>query len=155
VRIVFQCLIDELEILETLSPSNYQVVRGTLGKGSGQESPGYNQVLAAGPLLWDRLSTILDERGEDLSAIYHDPGGHADMYALCEAFTTLDACWQKWLYHHFMLVKRIIGVSADTTSLAENKTTLLASSMLRPLFEPLWRMRCQLTHEWATAHGHH
>lgn len=155
VRIVFKVLTDELEILETLTPRNYQVVRATLGKGSGQESPGYNQIMTAAPLLWKRLKALLDRRGTTLAAIYHDPDAHPELMGLCEAFTTLDASWQKWLHHHFILVKRIIGVSADTTSLAKNKTTMLASSMLRPMFEPLWVIRNEMTTEWTDGRGHH
>lgn len=155
VRVVFQCLISELEILETLSPRNYQLVRTTLGKGSGQESPGYNQVITAGPLLWTALEGLLARRGTTLDALYHDPDADSHLYLLCEAYTTVDGLWQKWLFHHFMLVKRIIGISADTQSLAQNKTTMLAASMLRPLFEKLWTMRCAMTHEWVEARGHH
>ena len=155
VRIVFKVLTDELEILETLTPRNYQVVRATLGKGSGQESPGYNQIMTAAPLLWKRLKDLLGRRGVALAEVYREPDAHPELLGLCEAFTTLDASWQKWLHHHFILVKRIIGVSAETASLAQNKTTMLAASMLRPLFEPLWVVRNEMTHEWVDARGHH
>jgi len=60
VRIVFQCLVAELEILETLSPVSYQRARETLGTGSGQESPEYNQVINAAPLLWARLEAMVE-----------------------------------------------------------------------------------------------
>jgi tryptophan 2,3-dioxygenase len=155
VRVVLECLTKELEILETLSPRNYQVVRTTLGKGSGQESPGYNQIMAAGPVLWNALSKLLADRNTSLSALYHDPDADSHLYLLCEAFTTVDGLWQKWLFHHFMLVKRIIGVSHDVNSLAQNKTTMLASSMMRPLFPELWSIRVSMTHEWVEARGHH
>lgn len=154
VRIVFKVLTDELEILETLTPRNYQVVRATLGKGSGQESPGYNQIMTAGPLLWARLEALLAKREVTIDEIYRAPDEHAHLNLLTEALTSLDGQWQKWLHHHFILVKRIIGVSADTASLANNKTTMLASSMLRPLFPPLWTIRQEMTHEW-THRGHH
>jgi len=148
VRIVFQCLTAELEILETLSPRSYQTIRETLGHGSGQESPGFNQLLNAGPLLWSRLEAILQAAGATLEGVYDHPEQHPDLFALCESFTTLDANYQKWLYHHFMLVKRIIGVARDVPSLAQNATTQLAASMMRPMFDPLWRMRCAMTREW-------
>jgi tryptophan 2,3-dioxygenase len=155
VRIVFKVLTDELEILETLTPRNYQVVRATLGKGSGQESPGYNQIMTAAPMLWERLEALLGRHDTSVAAIYHEPDKTPHLMLLCEAFTTLDASWQKWLHHHFILVKRIIGVSAETESLANNKTTMLAASMLRPLFNPLWTIRNEMTHEWVDARGHH
>lgn len=152
VRIVFQCLSCELEILETLSPRSYQTIRQTLGRGSGQESPGYNQVLAAAPFLWDRLLRILAERKASLEQVYDFPEMHAELFVLCESFTTLDSSFQKWLYHHFMLVKRIIGVSRDVVSIADNATTQLAGSMLKPLFDPLWKLRCAMTREWNEVH---
>lgn len=148
VRIVFETLITELGILETLSPVSYQTVRETLGTGSGQESPGYNQVINAAPLLWSRLEALFDAAGTSLEEVYGKPDAHVTLFALCESFTTLDACFQKWLYHHFMVVRRVIGVESMVDSLATNPTTLLAVSMLKPLFEPLWDLRCDMTLDW-------
>jgi len=152
VRIVFQCLSAEIEILETLSPRSYQTVRQTLGRGSGQESPGYNQIVAAAQPLWQRLEEILAERKTTLEQVYDFPERNAELFVLCESYTTLDSGFQKWLYHHFMLVKRIIGVSRDVVSIAANATTQLAGSMLKPLFDPLWKLRCAMTREWNQVH---
>jgi tryptophan 2,3-dioxygenase len=146
--VILGCLGAELAILETLSPASYQVVRGTLGTGSGQESPGYNQVLAVARPLLAAAARVLDRAGVGLGEVYREPAEHPELYALCEGLTSVDAGWQKWLYAHFMLVRRVIGVSTDVESLAANPTSMLAVSMLAPLFPPLWDVRRDMTTDW-------
>lgn len=151
-RVILETLSQELAILETLSPRAYQEIRATLGKGSGQESPGYNQLMAAMPLLWRGLTGCLDEAGVTLDGIYEHPERHEALFLLCESMATLDAKVQTWLHHHYLLVKRIIGVGRDVKSLAANATTALGASMLRNSFEPLWQVRSEMTREWTARH---
>src|ERR1044071_5350933 len=42
----------QLDILETMSPKEYQEIRLQLGNGSGQESPGFKFLLRMPPDLW-------------------------------------------------------------------------------------------------------
>lgn len=44
---IAQILRDQIRVLGSLSPAQFQVIRRSLGNGSGLESPGYNQFLAA------------------------------------------------------------------------------------------------------------
>src|SRR5207248_462421 len=54
-----RCLVDEMRVLQTLTPLAYQVIRRSLGNGSGQESPGYNQVQAAAAYVDEALTALL------------------------------------------------------------------------------------------------
>src|SRR5215468_732950 len=42
----------QLELLETMSPKEYQQIRLQLGNGSGQESPGFRVLLQMLPNIW-------------------------------------------------------------------------------------------------------
>ncbi|TIM81626.1 MAG: tryptophan 2,3-dioxygenase, partial [Mesorhizobium sp.] len=42
----------QLDLLETMSPKEYQEIRLQLGNGSGQESPGFKLLLRMPPDLW-------------------------------------------------------------------------------------------------------
>src|ERR1700731_3788876 len=45
-------MIDQLELLETMSPKEYQEIRLQLGNGSGPESPGFRTLLKMHPHIW-------------------------------------------------------------------------------------------------------
>ena len=49
VREIERVLVDQMAVMETLSPADYHPIRMTLGHGSGQESPGFNQILHMAP----------------------------------------------------------------------------------------------------------
>src|SRR6202047_1490061 len=50
-------MIDQLDLLETMSPKEYQEIRLQLGNGSGQESPGFRTILKMPPPLWQSFRT--------------------------------------------------------------------------------------------------
>ncbi len=52
VHIAMRLLIDQLALLETMSPKEYQEIRLQLGNGSGQESPGFRTLLKMHPHIW-------------------------------------------------------------------------------------------------------
>src|SRR6478752_346789 len=47
----------QLDLLETMSPKEYQQIRLQLGNGSGQESPGFKLLLRIPPDLWKAFRT--------------------------------------------------------------------------------------------------
>ena len=55
-------LLSGLEILYTLSPTDYMRIRAVLGRGSGQESPGFKRMLCIGNEVWPHFQRLLDER---------------------------------------------------------------------------------------------
>ena len=53
----------QLDLLETMSPKEYQQIRLQLGNGSGQESPGFKLILRLPPDLWRAFkASYLDGR---------------------------------------------------------------------------------------------
>src|SRR5579862_5641403 len=51
VHMIERLMIDQLPLLETMSPKEYQEIRLQLGNGSGQESPGFRTLLKMPHLL--------------------------------------------------------------------------------------------------------
>src|SRR5215813_6246368 len=49
---------EQLELLETMSPKEYQEIRLQLGNGSGQESPGFRVLLKIIPNLWQTFDAV-------------------------------------------------------------------------------------------------
>ena len=59
-RLIIDLLREQIVILETMAPADYHVLRTTsLGRGSGQESPGFKMLLDVGKRLWPRFQDLL------------------------------------------------------------------------------------------------
>ncbi|MFL5354770.1 tryptophan 2,3-dioxygenase family protein [Archangium sp.] len=150
---VARCMGAELGVMETLPPDTYQVIRRGLGNGSGQESPGYNAVRMAAEGLEGALERLLARRGASLAGVYSGAAA-ADLKRLCEQLVDYDEAFQDWLYAHFQLVRRTIGVDATVKALDGLPTRVLSGRMTKPLFPALWQVRVELTAGWCREGGH-
>ena len=144
---------EEIRVLMTLTPDVYQVIRRHLGNGSGQESPGYNQVQLAAQALTLGLERLLARRGLTLVDVYREGATALDVRRLCEQLADFDEAFQTWLTQHFMLVRRTIGIDREVRALDGVPTTALPARMLHPLFAALWDVRVQLTRSWKREGG--
>ncbi len=61
---------EQIDMLEHLSPWEYQEIRRVLGHGSGFDSPGWRALRKHAPALAQELHAILRERGLDLVSLY-------------------------------------------------------------------------------------
>ena len=137
----------------TLAPDIYQVIRRSLGNGSGQESPGYNCVRLTTQGLEEALERLLKRRGTRLTDVYGSCR-QGDLRRVCEQLLDFDESFQHWLYMHFQLVRRTIGVDASVKALDGLPTRVLTGRMTQPLFPALWRVRVELTARWRREGGH-
>ncbi|MFP2908700.1 tryptophan 2,3-dioxygenase family protein [Pyxidicoccus sp. 3LFB2] len=144
---VLRTVASELAVLETMTPDTYQVIRRSLGNGSGQESPGYNMLRHAAGGLDAALTRLLARRGLSLKAVY-TVGGPDDLKRICEQLVDVDEAFQGWLYAHYQLVRRTIGVDRSVKALDGLPTQVLAGRMTLPLFRELWDVRVELTAAW-------
>lgn len=152
VRIMEQ-LAEEMSVLDTLTPSVFLVIRRYLGEGSGQQSPGWNQLHVSAEFIDGAITRALLRRGLSLSDVYDDERRDPELLRICELLTDLDAAHQLWMTRHFLLVRRTIGVGRTVRALDGFPTKALASRMLRPLFPALWDVRVELTNRWDRAGG--
>ncbi|MFP2931045.1 tryptophan 2,3-dioxygenase family protein, partial [Pyxidicoccus sp. 3LG] len=149
---VLRTLGSEMAVLETMTPEVYQVIRRSLGNGSGQESPGYNTFRLAAGGLEAALERLLERRGQTLLSVY-TPGGPEDLKRICEQLVDVDESFQDWLYAHFQLVRRTIGVDRTVKALDGLPTQVLVGRMTLPLFRQLWDVRVELTAAWRREGG--
>lgn len=148
---ITHCLANELRVLETLTPDTYQVIRRHLGDGSGQESPGYNAIRVAASYAADALDRLLARHEVAPVEVY--AGASPELKRVCELFVDLDEGYQTWLFTHYMLVRRTIGVGRDIEALDGVSTQVLVGRMTQPLFRTLWAVRGQLTSRWRREGG--
>jgi tryptophan 2,3-dioxygenase len=149
-----RCLAREIGVLETLTPDAYQVIRRSLGDGSGQESPGYNAVRCAGDALAAALARLLERRGVALIDVYRLDAETDELKRVCEQLIEIDAAFQGWLTAHYQLVRRVIGVDRSVKALDGFPTQMLAGRMLLPLVPELWNVRVAMTAGWTRAGGY-
>lgn len=130
---------DQLRVLETMSPRAYFTVRAVLGRGSGQESPGFNALLARPASLRTATRALLKRRGLKLLDLHRDPAREPEVFALLEALVDFDEAFQHFRQRHLSLVRRIIG--GRTPSLKGAPADLLEHGVRHVFFPELWLVR--------------
>ncbi len=147
---VQRVLMQSIELLDTMAPTDYMTIRTGLGRGSGQESPGFRTMLRLpGELVWPAVSAFLEGRGITLRQIYDHPHDHHELFRLCEGLVDYDQLLQAWRQRHLTLVYRIIGTG--TPSLKGKHSDLLAHGMKQRFFPKLWDVRDDVFGDWTAA----
>jgi tryptophan 2,3-dioxygenase len=150
---IARILRDQMNVLGSLSPARFQVIRRSLGNGSGLESPGYNQLLTAAAAASAALDRLIERRGTTLLGVYQEPDEHADLHKIAERFIDWDASFQAWLVEHFMLVRRTLGIDKTVRALDGFPTVALGGRATKPLFAELWDVRVEMTRAWSREGG--
>ncbi|HUP46171.1 MAG TPA: tryptophan 2,3-dioxygenase family protein [Thermoanaerobaculia bacterium] len=146
-RLIIDLLREQIIILETMAPADYHVIRTTsLGRGSGQESPGFRKLLDAGKRLWPPFQNLLGRRGVTPIEIERDPRAHAELFGLIQGMLDYDEAFLKWRYTHMRLAFRIIG--SKVLSLKGVPAAQLEAGTREPLFPDLWEAISALTAEF-------
>ncbi|HEY8627081.1 MAG TPA: tryptophan 2,3-dioxygenase family protein, partial [Gaiellaceae bacterium] len=98
-----------LDMLEQMSPWEYQEIRRVLGHGSGFDSPGFRQIRLISPLLGQAFWKAREAAGLSLLEVYTRGREHEDLYQLAEALIEWDERVTLWRIRHYKVVARIIG----------------------------------------------
>jgi len=138
-----QFVTTQLDMLEQMSPWEYQVVRGQLGHGSGFDSPGFREIRRVTPPLGQAFSALVRERGLDLVELYVHGREHEDLYQLAECLTEWDERLTLWRMRHYKVVSRIIGDEVVGTQ--GTPVELLGGLIKQKFFPELWDVRNRLT----------
>ena len=145
-RLIIDLLREQIIILETMAPADYHVIRlASLGKGSGQESPGFHKLLEAGKRVWPPFETLLGKRSVSLIDLERNPRDHYELFRLVQAMLDYDEAFMKWRFTHMRLAFRIIG--SKVMSLKGVPSAQLESGTREPLFPELWEAISGLTDE--------
>ncbi len=144
---IISLLRQQIVILETMAPADYHVIRtSSLGRGSGQESPGFARLLEVGKRVWPVFEALLDRRSLTLIEIERTPRKHGEMFRLVQAMLDYDEAFLNWRYSHMRLAFRVIG--SKVMSLKNVPAAQLEQGTREPLFPELWETISSLTGEF-------
>jgi tryptophan 2,3-dioxygenase len=146
-RLIIDLLREQIIILETMAPADYHVLRtSSLGRGSGQESPGFALLLGVGKRLWAPFVELLAKQSVTIIEIERAPRAHYEIFRLVQALMDYDEAFLKWRFTHMRLAFRIIG--DKVLSLKGVPAAQLEAGTREPLFPELWAAISELTGEW-------
>jgi len=134
---------DQLDMLEELSPWEYQEIRKVLGHGSGFDSPGWRTLRAALPRLGQSFHARRRDAGLSLAELYVRRREHDALYRLAESMIELDEWCQAWRVRHYRVVARVIGDGVVGTQ--GTPVEVLGRLVQRVFFPELWDVRNELT----------
>ena len=133
----------QLDMLERMSPWEYQEIRKVLGHGSGFDSPGWNALRKVFPRLGQAFHATRRAVGLTLAELYVRGREHDDLYRLAEALMELDERAQLWRMRHYQVVSRVIGDKVVGTQ--GTPVELLGRLISKTSFPELWEVRNELT----------
>ena len=144
VSLSLRFITDQLDMLEQMSPWEYtKEIRPVLGHGSGFDSPGWNSLRHAAPVLGQAFHAL--RRGAGLTArdLYVRGREFEELYLLAESLADLDERSQLWRIRHYQVVARIIGDSVVGT---QGTPVEVLGRLIHKLFYPeLREVRNELT----------
>jgi tryptophan 2,3-dioxygenase len=143
VSLCLQLITSQLDMLEQMSPWEYQEIRRVLGHGSGFDSPGWNQVRRFAPGLIQEFHSIVRERRLDLVSVYTQGREQEELYQLAEALIELDERATTWRIRHYKVVARIIGDKVVGTQ--GTPVEVLGRLIHKSFYPELWEVRNKLT----------
>jgi len=146
-RLILDLLREQIVILETMAPVDYHAFRvASLGRGSGQESPGFHLLLEVGKRLWPPFQELLARRAITVLEIERAPREHSELFRLVQGMLDYDEAFLKWRFTHMRLAFRIIG--DQVLSLKGVPAAQLEAGTREPLFPELWGVISALTAEY-------
>jgi tryptophan 2,3-dioxygenase len=136
-------LVSQLDMLERMSPWEYQEIRTVLGHGSGFDSPGWNELRHVLPRLGQAFHNTRHAAGLSLAELYVQGRDFEDLYRIAEALLELDEQAQLWRMRHYQVVARVIGDKVVGTQ--GTPVELLGRLVTKTSFPELWEVRNELT----------
>ena len=170
VHVIERVLVEQIEVLETMSPQDFLAFRSQLAPASGFQSvqfreieflsglkePKYLARIEATPEEVERLRKRLDEPSLDdafrglvkrrgapsLVEIFRDRERYGDLFDLCEALLDHDEAFAHWRARHVLMVERQIGSKTGTGG--SSGAQYLRTTLDKRFFPELWDVRSQL-----------
>jgi tryptophan 2,3-dioxygenase len=170
VHVIEELLVEQIEVLETMSPQDFLAFRSKLAPASGFQSvqfreieflsglkePKYVARLEATPEEMSRLRRRLQEPtvddafralverrgGPSLVEIFRDRERYGDLFDLCEALLNHDETFAHWRARHVLMVERQIGSKTGTGG--SSGAEYLRSTLGKRFYPELWEVRSQL-----------
>lgn len=169
-HVIERLLVEQIDVLETMSPQDFLAFRSQLAPASGFQSvqfreieflsglkePKYLARLEASPDEMARLRRRLEEPSVDdafrqlverrgspsLVDVYRDRERYADLFDLCEALLDHDEAFAHWRSRHVLMVERQIGGKTGTGG--SSGAEYLRSTLGKRFYPELWDVRSNL-----------
>ncbi|MCG8424399.1 MAG: tryptophan 2,3-dioxygenase family protein [Proteobacteria bacterium] len=130
-------LANELALVEKMPPLDYALIRhNTLGKGRGQDSPGFIQMLGLGDVIWPHVVSALERHQTTIVDVLTAPDAQFEMYVLLRSLFELDQWFQTWRFGHLRLAERQMGARART--LNGSRVDGLMNGVRQRMLPELW-----------------
>jgi tryptophan 2,3-dioxygenase len=133
---------NSLEMLEKMSPWEYQQIRVVLGHGSGFDSPGFRAVAAATRRAGRAFTELVEAAGLELVELYQRGREFEELYQTAEALTDWDERIWIWRFRHYATVARSLG--EDTTGTQGTPVAVLGKLIAQRQLPELWKARAVL-----------
>ena len=133
---------NSLEMLEKMSPWEYQQIRVVLGHGSGFDSPGFRAVAAATRRAGRAFTDLVEAAGLELVELYQRGREFEELYQTAEALTDWDERIWIWRLRHYATVARSLG--EDTTGTQGTPVQVLGKLIAQRQLPELWKARAVL-----------
>ncbi len=136
-------MLENMRMLDTMTPWDFHGFRKVLADGAGTDSPGFHALMTISPLLWDDFRTILDHEQVSLADVYIHADEHPLLMACAEALIDYDEVFQMFRAQHFKLAQRMIGPGSIGTG--GTPMQILECTLKDAFYPELWAIRNQLT----------
>jgi tryptophan 2,3-dioxygenase len=136
-------MLENLRMLDTMSPWDFHNFRKVLADGAGTDSPGFHALMNISPRLWDDFQALLIHERVSLEEVYMHSERYPLLQALAEELTNYDEVFQLFRTQHLKLAQRMIGPNSVGTG---GTPMALLERTLKDVFYPeLWEVRNRLT----------
>jgi tryptophan 2,3-dioxygenase len=170
VCVIERLLVEQIEVLETMSPQDFLAFLSQLAPASGFQSVQFREIeFLSGlkdprylarieatpdetnrlrkrleePSLADAFLTLIERRGSPpLRDIFVHRERHADLFDLCEALLDHDEAFALWRARHVLMVERTIGGKPGTGG--SSGAEYLRSTLSKRFYPELWEVRTEL-----------
>ena len=136
-------MLDNLRMLETMTPWEFHGFRTVLADGAGTDSPGFHELLLLSPQLWEEFQAILERDQVSLTDVYMHEEQHPLLLACAEAMMDYDEVFQLFRFQHYKLAVRMIGPGGVGTG--GTPMPMLERTLQDRFYPALWEVRNQLT----------
>jgi tryptophan 2,3-dioxygenase len=170
VHVIERLLVEQIDVLETMSPQDFLAFRSKLAPASGFQSVQFREIeflsglkeakyiarLEASPAEMQRLRkrleepsvddafrALLEQRGSpSLTDVFRDRERYGDLFDLCEALLDHDEAFALWRSRHVLMVERQIGAKTGTGG--STGAEYLRTTLGKRFYPELWDVRSQL-----------
>ena len=170
VHVIERLLVEQIDVLETMSPQDFLAFRSKLAPASGFQSvqfreieflsglkePKYVARLEASaeemtrlrkrleePSVDDAFRELLARRGSpSLVTVFRDRERYGDLFDLCEALLDHDEAFAHWRSRHVLMVERQIGSKTGTGG--SSGAQYLRTTLDKRFYPELWEVRSEL-----------